>query len=38
MKMKMCVGQEEVRGEEVERGCPVGLGHCGRQLRHLQVR
>ena len=28
-------GQEEVRGEEVERRGAVGLGHRGGQLRHL---
>ena len=28
-------GQEEVRGEEVERGGAVGLGHRSGQLRHL---
>ena len=28
-------GQEEVRGEEVERGGAVGLGYRGGQLRHL---
>ena len=28
-------GEEEVRGEEVERGGAVGLGHRGGQLRHL---
>ena len=28
--------EEEVRGEEVERGSAVGLGHRGGQLRHLQ--
>ena len=26
----------QVRGQEVERGGPVGLGHRGGQLRHLQ--
>ena len=31
------VGQEEVRGEEVERRGALGLGHRGGQLRHLQV-
>ena len=35
MNMQMCVGQEEVRGEEVERRGSVGLGHRRRQLRHL---
>ena len=30
-------GQEEVRGEEVERRGALGLGHRGRQLRYLQV-
>ena len=31
------VGQEEVRGEEVERRGALGLGHRGGQLRYLQV-